>query len=68
METCWPDIISQKKADTKKSVLMLGQLQIQLTGIEPAIDCHAGPALTWYWMGRLTLCVPSRPTSYRRLH
>ena len=36
------------------SVSMLGQRQIRLTGIEPAMGCDAGQTLNRYWVG--TLC------------
>ena len=41
------------------SVLMLGQRLIQLTGIEPAMGCDAGPTLNRYWVDGPTLCEPS---------
>ena len=46
--------------------LVFGQHRIRLIGIEPTMDCDAGPTLNRYWVGRPTLCVPG--TSYRLLH
>ena len=40
------------------SVLMLGQDQIRLTGIEPTMGCDAGSTLNRYLVGGPTLCVP----------
>ena len=54
-----------KHGQSPNSVSMLGQRRIQLTGIEPAMGCDAGPTLNRYWVGRPTLCVPG--TSHRRV-
>ena len=57
------------RANTGQSpnpVSMLGQRQIRLTGIEPAMGCDASLTLNRYRVGRPTLCV--RGTSYRRVH
>ena len=45
---------SQSKHGALNSVSMLGQRQIRLTGIEPAMGCDAGRTLNRYWVG--TLC------------
>ena len=47
----------QTRDNHPNSVSMLGQRQIRMTSIEPAMGCDAGPTLNRYWVGRPTLCV-----------
>ena len=52
-----PRVCDKYTADRPSDGLVLGQRRRQLTGIEPAMGCDAGPSLNWNLVGRPTSSV-----------